>query len=144
MFWINKLKKVWILVNQVEVEIPLPEIKINDLVIIDTGEMIPVDGKIFEGMATIDQRALTGESQPVEKKNGDQVFASTVLITGKIYIQVEKSGQDTTIAQIGQILNQSTSFKSGLFTVEGRTMGQSSQFTYVRSSWTPFANPRPG
>jgi Cu2+-exporting ATPase len=110
----QQVKKVWILVNQAEVEIPLAEVKINDLVIINTGEMIPVDGKIFEGMATIDQRALTGESQPVEKKSGDQVFASTVVITGKIYIQVEKSGQDTTIAQIGQILNQSTGFKSDL------------------------------
>lgn len=106
----QQVKKVWILVNQVEVEIPLAEVKINDIVVINTGEMIPVDGKIFEGIATIDQRALTGESQPVEKKSGDQVFASTIVITGKIYLKVENSGQDTTIAQIGQILNQSTDF----------------------------------
>lgn len=110
----QQVKTVWILSDHIEMERPLTEVKMNDLVIINTGEMIPVDGKIFKGIATIDQRALTGESQPVEKKSGDQVFASTVVITGKIYIQVEKSGQDTTIAQIGQILNHATDFKSNL------------------------------
>lgn len=106
--------KIWILRNGVEIEIPLEAIKINDIVVISAGEIIPVDGKIFDGIATIDQHTLTGESQPIEKTIDDLVFASTMIITGRIYVKVEKSGQETTIAKIGDILNRSTSFKSSL------------------------------
>ncbi|MEK8019099.1 MAG: heavy metal translocating P-type ATPase [Candidatus Parabeggiatoa sp.] len=103
---------VWMLKDNVEIEVPLEKIKVNDIIVVQTGERVPVDGLIIEGMATIDQHALTGESQPVEKEVGTQVFASTFLVTGKIYVKVEKAGQDTTIAQIGQILIDSADFKS--------------------------------
>jgi Cu2+-exporting ATPase len=63
-------------------------------------------------MATIDQHALTGESQPAEKSIGDQVFAATTIMTGRIHVQIEKAGIDTTIAQIGEILNHTTDFKT--------------------------------
>jgi len=103
---------VWMLKDNVEIEVPLEKIKVNDIIVVQTGESVPVDGLIIEGMATIDQHALTGESQPVEKEVGTQVFASTFLVTGKIYVKVEKAGQDTTIAQIGHILIDSADFKS--------------------------------
>jgi Cu2+-exporting ATPase len=103
---------VWMLKNNVEIEVPIEKIKVNDIIVIQTGEKVPVDGIIIEGMATIDQHALTGESQPVEKEVGTQVFASTFLVMGKIYVKVEKAGQDTTVAKIGQILIDSADFKS--------------------------------
>ncbi len=106
--------KVWILKDDIEIEISLEALKLNDIVVINAGEVVPVDGIITNGMATIDQHVLTGEAQPIEKIIGDQVFASTVLITGKIFVKVEKSGQDTTIAKIGQILNHTCDFKSNL------------------------------
>jgi len=106
--------KIWVLRNQVEIEIPLEAININEIVVISAGEIIPVDGQIFDGIATIDQHTLTGESQPIEKTIGDRVFASTIILTGRIYVKVDKSGQETTIAKMGDILNRSTSFKSSL------------------------------
>ncbi len=107
-------QKVWILKEGVEVEIHFETIEINDIVVVNTGEVIPIDGFILDGAATIDQHALTGEAQPVEKEIGSQVFASTTVITGRIFIKVEKSGEDTTIAKIGHILNNSVNYKSDL------------------------------
>ena len=105
-------RNVWILKDNVEIEVPLEAVQINDIVVVNTGEVVPVDGIIIKGMATIDQHALTGESQPAEKSIGDQVFAATTIMTGRIHVQIEKAGIDTTIAQIGQILNRTTDFKT--------------------------------
>ncbi|MCI5116352.1 MAG: heavy metal translocating P-type ATPase [Candidatus Electrothrix sp. LOE1_4_5] len=107
-------RNVWVLKDGVEIEIPLEEVEVDDILVVNTGEVIPSDGIITGGFATIDQHALTGESQPVEKGIGDQVLASTFLMTGRIYMKVEKSGQDTTIAKVGQILENSTHFKSNV------------------------------
>jgi len=105
---------IWILRNEVEIEIPLAEVHINDIVVVNTADVIPIDGIINKGIATIDQHALTGESQPAEKGLGDQVFASTIVITGKIYVTVEKSGSETTISKIGEILSRSANFKTNI------------------------------
>jgi Cu2+-exporting ATPase len=107
-------RNVWILRDDIEIEIPLEEVNINDILVVNTGEVIPSDGIITKGFATVDQHALTGESQPVEKDVGDRVLASTFIMTGRIYMRVEKSGQDTTVAKIGEILKNSTHFKSGV------------------------------
>jgi len=106
--------KVWILKDNIEIEISLEALELNEIVVINAGEVVPVDGIITNGMATIDQHVLTGEAQPTEKIIGDHVFASTVVITGKIFVKVEKSGQDTTVAKIDKILNQTSDFKSNL------------------------------
>jgi Cu2+-exporting ATPase len=66
---------------------------------------------IVEGMAMIDQHALTGESTPAEKGVGDKVFASTLMVAGKVFVSVEKSGSDTASAKISQILNDSAGYK---------------------------------
>jgi heavy metal translocating P-type ATPase len=110
----QKPSKVWILQDSIEVEMPLEQVKMNDILVVNTGEVISVDGTIIDGMATIDQQVLTGESQPVEKDIGDQVFASTFVIAGRIHVKVEQSGEKTTIAKIGQILKSSTDFKSSV------------------------------
>ena len=81
---------------------------------IHAGQTVPVDGIILEGMATIDQHALTGEAQPAEEEEGDQVFASTVVLAGKIRIQVEKAGEESVAAQIGNILNNSAGYQMAI------------------------------
>ncbi len=73
--------------------------------------MVPVDGHIVEGMAMVDQQALTGESTPAEKGVGDRVFASTIMVAGKVYISVEKAGSETASAKISQILNDTAGYK---------------------------------
>ncbi len=103
---------VWVLIDQVEVEVPLQDVRANDIVIAKAGEVIPVDGLIMEGMASIDQHVLTGEAQPAEKEAGDQVYANTLILAGRIHIRVEQSGEETRAAHIKRILLQSTDFKS--------------------------------
>ena len=105
---------IWVKQGDIEVEIAFDSLQIGDIVVIQAGQTIPVDGTITSGAATIDQRTLTGESQPVEKQVGDPAFASTLVLSGKIYIQVEKAGQDTVAAQIGDILNRTADFKSNI------------------------------
>lgn len=105
---------VWVLVDGVEIEIPFESLTKGDLIVAQAGSTIPVDGHITDGVASIDQRMLTGESQPVEKGRGDQVYALTVVLAGKIYIEVEKTGQETTAAQIGKILNKTVNFKTDM------------------------------
>lgn len=105
--------KVWIRnKNGIEMEVFTNQVQKGDIVVINTGEIVPVDGKVVEGHATLDQRALTGESQPVEKTIGDDIFASTLLIRGQLSIETSQSGQETAIAKIGEILQQTTNFKS--------------------------------
>ena len=95
---------VWVLVNGVEMEIPFERLQVGDRLVIQAGQMIPVDGVIMQGHTTIDQHRLTGESQPAEKGVGDPVLAATVVLSGRIHIQVEKTGEATLAAQIGDIL----------------------------------------
>lgn len=76
--------------------------------------MIPVDGRITSGTAAIDQHMLTGESQPAEKGVGDGVLASTVVLSGRICIAVEKAGDATVASQITEMLSQTSDFKQVL------------------------------
>ncbi|MDM8562540.1 heavy metal translocating P-type ATPase [Candidatus Marithioploca araucensis] len=105
---------VWILKNAIEIEIPLEALHVNDIVVIKTGEVVPIDGIIIEGMATIDQHALTGEAIPAEKGTGDHVFAATILVSGQIQVKVEKAGSETSIAKLAEILNHTAEFKTSL------------------------------
>jgi len=102
----------WVLLNGVETEIPLGQIQPGDLIVVQAGQVIPVDGHIARGMATIDQRMLTGEAQPAEKEEGDDVFAATSLLTGEVVIRVEKTGAATIAAQIETILHNTATYES--------------------------------
>lgn len=107
-------QSVWIDRAGTEVEIPFADIQPGDVVIIRAGETIPIDGTIVAGIATIDQRLLTGESQPVEKGVSEATFAATLLLAGSIRIQTAKAGTETLAAQIGRVLKQTTRFASSL------------------------------
>ena len=76
---------VWLLQDGQEIEISVDKLQKGDIVVVHTGEVVPIDGVIVEGLAMIDQHALTGESTPAEKGVGDQVFASTVMVAGKMH-----------------------------------------------------------
>ncbi|MDM8566839.1 heavy metal translocating P-type ATPase [Candidatus Halobeggiatoa sp. HSG11] len=102
---------VWLLKDGIEIEVSLDEIKVGDIIVVNAGGIIPVDGVITEGMATIDQHALTGEFQPCEKTTNEQVLAATVVLAGCIHIQVEKTGVETIAVQIGEILNNTAEFE---------------------------------
>jgi Cu2+-exporting ATPase len=102
---------VWLYRDGVEIETPLDRLQKGDTIVVKTGEVVPVDGIIREGMAMIDQHALTGESTPAEKGVGDRIFASTLMVAGKVYAAVESSGGETTSAKISKILNDAAGYK---------------------------------
>lgn len=110
----QKQQLVWVLKDDTEVEVPLEHIQKQDIVIINAGEIIPVDGVIGSGIASIDQQGLTGESQPVEKEAGEKVFATTLVLSGRILVKVENTGSNTNAAKIGQILEQTLEYKESL------------------------------
>lgn len=104
-------RTVWRVVGGVETEIPFEQVQTGDVLVFDAGQMLPVDGTVVEGAASVDQQMLTGEMQPSEKGRGDGVLAATVVLSGRIFVAVEKTGADTTAAQIGEILNRSSTHR---------------------------------
>ncbi len=107
-------RTVWLVAGDVEVEVPIENVQAGDTVVIQAGQVIPVDGVIVSGIATVDQHALTGESQPVEKGEGDQVLTSTLMVGGKVHVRVEKTGEETIVAQIGAMLKQTASYQASI------------------------------
>jgi len=107
-------KKVWISNNGVELQIPLAQVQNGDVVIVTTGEVIPIDGKISTGMALIDQQTLTGESNPIEKMVDDTVMASTIVLNGRIGIRASHSGEETRIYKLNQLLQKNENYKTQL------------------------------
>ncbi len=107
-------RQVWIVRDGIEVHTPFEQIQIGDIVVVNAGEIIAVDGTVSRGLATVDQHVLTGEAQPVEKEPGDPVFAATAVLTGRLFILVKQAGQATVAAQIGDILNNAKDYKDTL------------------------------
>lgn len=107
-------RTVWLLVDGSEVEVPFESLQTDDLVVLHAGQVIPIDGVIEFGNATIDQHMLTGEAQPVERAAGDRVLTSTMLVGGKIHVRVEQTGEATVAAQIGTMLNSTASFQANI------------------------------
>ncbi len=97
-------------------QIPIEDVKIGDLVVIETGDRIPVDGRIIEGSGSIDQSSLTGESLPVTKVKGQEVFSSTLNSTGSFIIETGKVGKDTTFEKILSLIQSAQSGKMGIQT----------------------------
>jgi len=109
-FAIQPPTSVWILVNKTEIEIPFAQLQIGDVVVLTAGQTVPIDGHVVEGSALIDQHVLTGESQPVDKVINDKVFANTLMLSGKIYVEVEQTGNATIAMQISKILADTTHY----------------------------------
>lgn len=105
---------VYVLREGVEIESTVKDLQVGDVAIIGAGQIIPVDGTIVEGNATIDQHMLTGESQPVEKQADDAVLAATLLLDGNIRVRVERAGKETLANQSAQILNDMTHYTDNL------------------------------
>ncbi|MEM6332092.1 MAG: cation-translocating P-type ATPase [Planctomycetota bacterium] len=89
-----------------EVEIDAASLQPGDRVIIRPGDNIPGDGVIRTGMSTIDQATITGESLPVEKGVGDEVFAGTINQTGVLTVEVTRAGKDSTLAKVQDLISQ--------------------------------------
>lgn len=105
-------KTAKIIKNGKEIEIPIEEVKIGDLIIVKPGEKIPVDGKIKEGSSEIDESMVTGESMPVHKEIGAFVIGGTINKYGSITFEATKIGKDTVLSQIIKLIEQAQGSKA--------------------------------
>jgi Cu+-exporting ATPase len=94
-----------------EVEVFIDDVEVGDIVVVRSGEKIPVDGKIMEGNATVDESMLTGESLPLSKKAGDEVSSATINKNGFIKVEVTRVGRETTISQIIKLVESAQGTK---------------------------------
>ncbi|MEM2144121.1 MAG: cation-translocating P-type ATPase [Candidatus Jordarchaeaceae archaeon] len=103
-----------------ELTVSVEEIQKTDLVIVKSGEKIPVDGIILSGEALINQAPITGESMPIEKSAGDRVFAGAINQIGVIQIRVERTGGDTTIGRIIKLVEEAQESKASIQKIADR------------------------
>ena len=97
--------------NGNEVDIPVEEVTLGDIVVVRPGEKIPVDGIVREGYSSVDESMVTGESLPVEKKSGDTVIGATINKTGTFKFEATKVGKDTVLAQIVRLVQEAQGSK---------------------------------
>ncbi|MCX8060110.1 MAG: heavy metal translocating P-type ATPase, partial [Aquificaceae bacterium] len=103
-----KEDSAWLLLgNGQAVKVKAVELKKGSRIAVYAGEKIPADGVVEDGDALVNQASLTGESNPVHKKPGDKVFAGTFVEDGKLYVRVEEVGEDTVVAKIARIVEES-------------------------------------
>jgi len=95
-----------------DLEIPVDEVLVGDVVLVRPGERIPVDGEITSGSSTVDESMLTGESMPVSKKPGHEVIGGTINKVGSFQFRATKIGRDTALARIIQLVEQAQGSKA--------------------------------
>tara|TARA_Y100000310_G_C20674121_1_gene811938 strand:+ start:563 stop:2806 length:2244 start_codon:yes stop_codon:yes gene_type:complete len=95
-----------------EMEVPIENVKVGDIVIVKPGQKIPVDGKIVSGHSSVDESMITGESIPVEKIVGDTVIGATLNKTGSFKFKAEKVGKDTALSQIIKLVEDAQASKA--------------------------------
>lgn len=95
-----------------ELDIPLAQVIVGDIVVVRPGEKIPVDGEVIAGSSTVDESMITGESLPVTKRPGDEVIGATINKTGSFRFQAIRVGKDTALAQIVKLVQQAQSSKA--------------------------------
>jgi Cd2+/Zn2+-exporting ATPase len=109
--------KVHRLIDGKPVETKVEDVKVGDLILVEAGERIAVDGFVESGEASVDQSSLTGESVPLAKKAGDAVFSSTLNTTGSLVMKAEKIGKDTTFSKILELVEKSQSSKTPIVSI---------------------------
>ncbi|WP_335985330.1 heavy metal translocating P-type ATPase [Fusobacterium polymorphum] len=106
---------VWKEISEDNVKrVPIEEIQKDDIIVVQTGEKISVDGKIIRGEALIDQSSITGEYMPIKKSVGEEVYAGTIIKNGNISIIAEKVGDERTVSRIIKLVEDANSNKADI------------------------------
>lgn len=116
-------KTAVILKDGKEQEVSIEQVKKGDLFVVRPGENIPVDGIIVEGSSAINESALTGESIPVDKEKGDDIFAATINQSGFLTCEATKVGEDTTLSKIIQMVSDAAATKAPIAKVADKVSG---------------------
>ncbi len=109
--------------DEIEMDVPVEEVKLGDIIFIRTGEKIPVDGEIVEGHGLLDESMLTGESIPVDRTVGDLVVGATINKTGTFKFRATRVGKDTTLAQIIKMVEDAQGSKAPIQQIADRISG---------------------
>ena len=116
-------KTAVIFVDGEEREVPVEQVKKDDIFVVRPGESIPVDGVITEGESAVDESALTGESIPVDKNVGDEVSAATINQAGFIRCRASRVGEDTTLSQIIKMVSDAAATKAPIAKIADKVSG---------------------
>ncbi len=116
-------KTATVRVNGVEQEVLIENVRVGDVVIVRSGGSIPVDGTVVSGRGAVDQSALTGESVPVEKAQGDTVAAATINTEGYLEIRTDKIGEDTTLSQVIRMVENAGGSKAPIARLADKIAG---------------------
>ncbi|MEH2354937.1 heavy metal translocating P-type ATPase [Nostoc sp.] len=106
-----------------EIDVPIAEVRINDVILVRPGEKIPVDGEVIAGASTVDEAMVTGESLPVKKQPGDEVIGATINGAGAFQFRVTRVGNDTFLAQIVKLVQQAQGSKAPIQRLADRVTG---------------------
>lgn len=119
---LSKLKpsRARIIRDEQSIEVPLSEVRVGDLVVVNLGEQVPVDGIVFSGDATVDQSSLTGESIPLLRTTNDPVFAATIVASGNIIVRAQRIGAETTFELMVKLVEASQDAKTRMKTIAER------------------------
>ncbi|MBR4411604.1 MAG: heavy metal translocating P-type ATPase, partial [Firmicutes bacterium] len=112
-----------VLRDGVETTVPVEEVSVGDLFVVRPGESIPVDGEVVEGTSAVDESALTGESIPVDKEPGSRVSGATINASGFLKCRATRVGQDTTISQIIQMVEDAAATKAPIAKIADKVSG---------------------
>jgi len=116
-------KMAMVLRDGQEVEIPVEEVQVGDLIRVKPGEKVPVDGVVTEGNSTVDESMLTGESIPVSKSVGDEVIGASLNKTGSFILKATKIGKDTALSQIIHLVEQAQGSKAPIAKLADKVSG---------------------
>ena len=116
-------KRAVVLRDGAETTIPVEQVQVGDVLVVRTGESIPVDGIVLSGTAAVDESAITGESVPVDKQVGDTLIGATISRSGYITMRATKVGEETALAQIIRLIDEATSSKAPIAKLADRVAG---------------------
>lgn len=109
-----KIDKVLLQKDNELIQVNIDDVLVNDIIIVNAGEIIPVDGVVVDGIASVDESSLTGEGSPVKKEKEDYVLSGTAVREGSIKIKAEKTGKDTITARISSYILSALASKSDI------------------------------
>jgi len=120
----------------IEIDLPVEEVLVGDVIQVRPGERVPVDGVIVEGSSAVDESMLTGESLPASKKRGDEVIGATVNKTGAFKFRATKVGKDTALAQIVKMVQDAQNSKAPIARLADTVSGYFVPIVMILAVWT--------